>query len=129
MMTSSMISPYPRRLSPCVGRGGGGDCTFFYLRIFFLFLCMIGLGVLLDGTNGNYRVSCCGVIDAWEFYVKNNPGTVDLQVWRSTGGGSYTLVGENSRTVDGKKSCLWIPHEVVFSFYTCIIFHERNTRE
>ncbi|XP_078310911.1 uncharacterized protein LOC111132593 isoform X2 [Crassostrea virginica] len=58
------------------------------------------LGVLLDGTNGDYRVSCCGVIDAWEFYVKDNPGTVDLQVWRSTGGESYTLVGKNSWTVN-----------------------------
>lgn len=108
---------------------GGGGVVLIPFEEMFWFLCLIDLGVLLDGTNGDYRVSCCGVIDAWEFYVKDNPGTVDLQVWRSTGGGSYTLVGKNSWTVNGRKSCLWIPLEVVFSFYVCIIFHERNARE
>ena len=96
-------SPHSRRVSSCVWRG---DCTFFSFEGNFWFLCLIGLGVLLDGTNGNYRVTCCGVIDAWEFYVKDNPGTVDLQVWRSTGGGSYTLVGKNSWTVNGRIFCL-----------------------
>ncbi|XP_052706933.1 protocadherin Fat 4-like [Crassostrea angulata] len=58
-----------------------------------------GLGVLLDATDKEYMTDCCGVIESWRFYVKTNTGTVDLQVWRPDGTGSFTLVGKNSRTV------------------------------
>ncbi|XP_078337333.1 uncharacterized protein LOC111138019 [Crassostrea virginica] len=57
------------------------------------------LGILLDATDNEYQIKCCGFVDAWEFYAKSNTGTVDLQVWRPLGGGSYQLVGQNSYTV------------------------------
>ncbi|XP_061190353.1 cadherin EGF LAG seven-pass G-type receptor 2-like [Saccostrea echinata] len=58
-----------------------------------------GLGLLLDASDNEYMIKCCGFVDAWEFYAKSNTGVVDLQVWRPIGGGIYTLVGQNSYTV------------------------------
>ena len=46
-------------------------------------------------------INCCGVVTNWEFYVKTNPGTIQLQIWRPEGAGQYKLVGENSYTVAG----------------------------
>nr|XP_022309583.1 protocadherin Fat 4-like [Crassostrea virginica] len=58
-----------------------------------------GLGILLDATDNEYMINCCGVVTNWEFYVKTNPGTIQLQIWRPEGAGQYKLVGENSYTV------------------------------
>ncbi|XP_062601137.1 protocadherin Fat 4-like [Saccostrea cucullata] len=58
-----------------------------------------GLGLLLNAADNEYTIKCCGFVDTWEFYAKDNTGVVDLQMWRSIGGGSYTLVGQNSYTV------------------------------
>ncbi|XP_061179511.1 protocadherin-like wing polarity protein stan, partial [Saccostrea echinata] len=58
-----------------------------------------GLGILLDATDNEYMINCCGVVSSWEFYVKTNSGTVKLQIWRPEGGGQFKLVGENSYTV------------------------------
>ncbi|XP_056008142.1 cadherin-23-like [Ostrea edulis] len=57
-----------------------------------------GLGILLDATDNEYQINCCGVVNSWEFYVKTNTGTVQLQVWRPVTTGQYKLVGENSFT-------------------------------
>ncbi|KAJ8321600.1 hypothetical protein KUTeg_000071 [Tegillarca granosa] len=54
------------------------------------------LTVLMDHTD--FTISCCGIIDSWEFYAKSNTGTVYLQAWRSSGG-TYNLVGENAYAV------------------------------
>lgn len=59
-----------------------------------------GLGILLDATDNEYKIDCCGVVESWEFYVKTNPGTVQLQIWRPDGAvGQFKLVGQNSYTV------------------------------
>ena len=73
--------------------------TMGFFLSFFLFF--VGLGILLDATDNEYMIECCGVVTEWEFYVKTNPGTIQLQIWRPEGAGQYKLVGENSYTVTG----------------------------
>ncbi|XP_062590079.1 cadherin-23-like isoform X2 [Saccostrea cucullata] len=53
--------------------------------------------------NTLYFVPCCGEIQQWDIYVEQ-PGTVHLQVWRSSTSG-YQLVGQNNLTFtsDGLK--------------------------
>jgi hypothetical protein len=49
--------------------------------------------------DSRYTFTCCGVVAAWEFYVKN-AGTIQFQVWRPAANRiSWTLVGENTFTV------------------------------
>ena len=74
-------------------------CATIILKIAFIKIWFADLGILLDATDNEYQIKCCGFVDAWEFYAKSNTGTVDLQVWRPLGGGSYQLVGQNSYTV------------------------------
>ncbi|XP_052706998.1 cadherin-23-like [Crassostrea angulata] len=57
------------------------------------------LALLLDATDNEYKIKCCGFVDAWEFYAKSNTGTLALQVWRPLGGGTYELVGQNTYSV------------------------------
>lgn len=66
-----------------------------------LFFFFTGLGILLDAADDEYKIDCCGVVESWQFYVKTNPGTVQLQIWRPDGAvGQFKLVGQNSYTVD-----------------------------
>lgn len=76
-----------------------------------------GLGILLDATDDEYKINCCGVVESWEFYVKTNPGTVQLQIWRPDGAvGQFKLVGQNSYTVDCM--CVYIyPFNYLNYFY------------
>lgn len=67
------------------------------------FFFLTGLGILLDATDNEYKIDCCGVVESWQVYVKTNPGTVQLQIWRPDGAvGQFKLVGQNSYTVAGK---------------------------
>ncbi|KAK3085049.1 hypothetical protein FSP39_023491 [Pinctada imbricata] len=56
-----------------------------------------GLGILLDADDNEFTFDCCGRVDSWEIYAENS-GTVQLQVWRNSGG-TWTLRGQNSYTV------------------------------
>ncbi|KAK3597381.1 hypothetical protein CHS0354_034624 [Potamilus streckersoni] len=40
---------------------------------------------------------CCGVIEEWQAYVKHT-GTIKFDIWRSTDGINFKLVGSNEYT-------------------------------
>lgn len=57
--------------------------------------CAVDRGHLMLDTL--YTVPCCGEVQQWEMYVEQ-PGRVQLQIWRGTASG-YQLVGQNNFTL------------------------------
>lgn len=57
-------------------------------------MCLDRGHLMLDSL---YTVPCCGEVQQWEMYVEQ-PGRVQLQVWRGTASG-YQLVGQNNFTL------------------------------
>ena len=63
-----------------------------------------GDGTALTGAQylmleSRFTVDCCGYVTAWSIFA-HNTGSLSLQIWRSTGGSNYQLVGENVVSVE-----------------------------